>query len=176
MATVSPLFVSNLCCCGHDLAVHTLAAFPNVGLCAICYTSNSFNVGDNHDFTPASELYPRAEFPQSLPIGCVSPGGFGPPTVASLLSTAGNPKGSSNVIFSGNLITSGVRAGMTFTTLPNTPGNAISYRILVVLSPTTLTIPQPGLLFNLGTVRCLFQGADGSTQGGGLAPNGQRAG
>lgn len=169
-SSVSPIFTANLCCCGHDLAVHVLATFPTVGACALCNHS--------HDFTPYAELYPRAEFPHTLPIGCVSPGSTRTLSVGSFTNTTSspNPKGSVNVTFTN--LKQGLSPGMVLLTQPP-PGAtfAASYRILLVNYGTnTITIAQPGLLWNTNNVPCLWLGADGATSGGGLAPNGQRAG
>jgi hypothetical protein len=166
-ATVSPLFVPNLCCCGHDYRAHNLTTSP--GTCSLCAGGTSHN----HDFTGASEIAPAKVFPETLPVGFVSPGGFG--TYFTIVSTSGNPAGSTTIIF-GN-VDSRVQPGMTFTSLPSNLANQATYTIRKVDTVTNqITIDPPGLLFNLGTVRCVFQGQDGSTMGAGLPPNGQRAG
>ena len=117
---------------------------------------------------------PQQNFPTTLPPGFVSPGGFGIGGF-SIVTTSGNPKGSTVITFT--LLDTRVVPGMTFISSPNQPQHATGYTIIGCNYVTNqVTIAPPGTRVNLGTVRCFFLGVNGSTQGGGLAPNGQRAG
>jgi hypothetical protein len=169
-ATVSPLFVANICCCGHDYAVHNLAVTPNT--CALCLTSGVGNL-NQHAFTSADELSPRSAFPQGLPPRSVSPGGFGP-VIYTTSSGIANVPGATSVNVAS---TAGMVAGMTFTVTGNSKWAQATYKILAVSGPGVLYIGAPGLINNIGNGSVVqAQGAAGSTQGGGLPPNGQRAG
>jgi hypothetical protein len=163
-ATVSPLFTPNLCYCGHDYSAHT----PTT--CLLC---NASGAPHNHGQTAETEITAAAAYPQDLPLRFASAGGFG--TYFSLVTTSGNAAGATTIIFQN--IDSRVQVGMTFTSMPGNMQNQATYTVRSVNTVTNqLTIDPPGLLFNLGTVRCFFQGNNGSTMGGGSPPNGQRAG
>jgi hypothetical protein len=127
-------------------------------------------VSTTHYFTSDEEISPALAFPQVLPTGYVSSGGFG--TMFSMATIALTSKPSSQIFFSD---LSKVKQGMTLTTVAANPANSQTY-LIVDVRGTQVTIQGP-TLFNISNGQtCIFQGAAGSTMGGGLPPNGQRAG
>jgi hypothetical protein len=125
-----------------------------------------------HFFTSDMEISPSLAFPEVLATGYVSSGGFGTSFVLNTIAATAKP---SSLLFFTNPIAAGVKPGMTMTTIPANPANAANYLIVDVLG-TQVTIQGP-TFFNISNGQAiLFQGAQGSTQGGGLPPNGQRAG
>jgi hypothetical protein len=172
-ATISPFSVPNLCVCGHDYISHDLTITPN--RCSLCKTVGA--TANTHNFQAANAITQQAVesgFPQNLAHRFVSPGGFGTRFNATT-AVAGNAPGSTTVTFASAGQLAGVAPGMTFTTQPASPLQQASYRVLAV-NAAVITIPAPGLLFPLTSVICIFQGAQGSTMGPALSPNGQRAG
>jgi hypothetical protein len=168
-ATVSPFWVPNICACGHDYAAHTIdKTGVNQGACTMCVRQGG--VQTTHFFTSDMEISPAIAFPQVLATGYVSSGGFG--TVFAMATIALTAKPSSQIFFSD---LSKVKQGMTLTTVAANPANSQTYLIIDVRG-TQVTIQGP-TYFNISNGQtCIFQGAQGSTMGGGLPPNGQRAG
>jgi hypothetical protein len=178
--SISPVFTNNFCMCGHPYAVHNIAN----ATCSLCGQVGLGYTGakqQQHDFTSSMEIWPASEFPQTLPVGYVSPGGFG--TGFTLLSTGTTTKPSPVINFAS---TAGIKVGMTatvYSSAPNAGANMTTYVVLSV-TPTAITVgiypvpPNlPGTLYNISAgTPIYFQGADGSTMGPGLPPNGQRAG
>jgi hypothetical protein len=171
-ATVSPLWTPNPCACGHDYVAHDVTVTPN--RCSLCKAVGA--TLNAHAFQAADEIATAAaaSFPQIVPPGFVSPGGFGFSFKAGT-AAAGNAPGATSVTFATAGQVAAVVPGMTFTSLPGSLIQQATYRVLAVAG-AVVTIPPPGLLFALPSVQCLFQGAAGSTMGPALSPNGQRAG
>jgi hypothetical protein len=170
-STVSPFWVPNICCCGHDYAAHIVDKNGvNPGTCTMCIRQGG--VLQTHFFTSDMEISPSLAFPDVLAPGFVSAGGFGTQFVLATIAATSKP---ASQIFFANPIAAGVQQGMTLTTIPANPANAANYLIDDVKG-TQVTIHGP-TLFNISNGQLiLFQGTQGSTMGGGLPPNGQRAG
>lgn len=189
-ATVSPLFRPNRCKCGHDILAHNMGISPNT--CPLCvFQGGNAQV---HNFTPYAEPWPSTDFPAPPPSGLFCAGGFGPAGLTASTyfdaTLVYNQQGATTVYFANAVQTLNtfrlLAPGMTFTTIAVNPANSHSYTILAVttasLGPSVfaITIAPPGLVRSAATatagVVCTFAGAMGSTMGGGLPPNGQRAG
>lgn len=173
MATVSPLFVPNLCVCGHDWIAHTFGAPQQ---CSLCF--RGAGLLNRHNFTSDNELWPSAPFPASDPARTVTAGGFGF-GVSATTAAAGNGLGVQVVTFVA--LPAGIAPGWSFTTIPSGGGgnnvNQAQYFVRSVnFGANQITIDPPGLLANSPSIPCLFAGSIGSTMGPGRPPNGQRAG
>jgi hypothetical protein len=170
-ATVSPLFVPNICFCGHDYSAHQVdRGGLTIGNCSMCIRQGG--VLQQHFFTSDMEISPALMCPQVLATGCVSSGQFGTKFALNTIAATSKP---ASLIFFANPIAAGVLQGMTLTTVAANPANSITYLIDDVRG-TQVTIHGP-TFFNISLGQtCIFQGAQGSTMGGGLPPNGQRAG
>lgn len=168
--SVSPIYVPNLCVCGHDRVQHNAAGTT----CSRCLRQSIGGAANPHNFTSCNELWPVAPYPNVLPQGTVTAGGFG----FKFQRTAGpaNPTGSTTMIFLPG--TPPIKAGMSFRAASvSNVLNLRTYRILGVSADNTqVIIPAPGLAANLNNNVCEFFGITGSTMGAGQPPNGQRAG
>jgi hypothetical protein len=172
-ATISPLWVPNLCTCGHDLLAHTMTVSPNN--CTQCLRQGG--VINIHNFVADGELWPSVPFTASDPSRIVCAGGQGFNVQATTTAT-GNNNGATTVTFV-SLPSGIIVPGWTFTTIPTSGGgnNARQATYYVrAISGNSITIDPPGLVGNTPSIICNFQGSIGSTMGPGRPPNGQRAG
>lgn len=170
-STVSPFWVPNICCCGHDYAAHVVdRTGVNAGPCTLCIRQGG--VQTTHFFTSDMEIWPSLAFPEVVAPGFVSAGGFGTSFVLNTIALTTKP---SSQIFFANPAAAGVKQGMTLTTIAANPANSQNY-LIVDVTGTQVTIQGP-TFFNISNGQAiLFQGAQDSTMGGGRPPNGQRAG
>src|SRR5215472_11790244 len=168
-AVSSNFWTPNLCICGHDYVMHSLAGS---GTCSGCVRSGggSLNI---HLFTSDNDVWPTKAFPQSdvarFPIaGSQNQSYF---TVA--MGT--NALNATTVLFAS---TAGMKAGMAFyLVVAAVPNQAASYIILQVLSGTSVLIAAPGLTSATSSAAtAVVSPIDGGFMGGGRPPNGQRAG
>ena len=169
---VSPVNRPNLCACGHPLIVHTIIGTGAGGSCTLCGIAIG-TAAQNHAFTPVSELWPSASFPQRDPHNTLAAGGLG--TIVATTQTT--VTGGGGAVILAVVSAAGVRPGMSFTIRPNSGvgGNEQSYRIVSV-SGNSIQF-TPGLRVGTGLGALLrFSGSYGSTMGPGRPANGQRAG